>query len=308
MMKASPVQLTEVGPRDGLQSDGANVSTAVKIAYIEALVDAGVRSIECTSFVHPGWVPAMADAEAVFEGLRRREGVRYLALVPNLRGYGRARAVGCDAIALFTAASEAFAKKNINMTIDESLRVFEEVAERAHADGVAVRGYVSTVIACPYSGRVEPEAVLTVVQRLLAIGCYEVSLGDTIGVGTPSDVRKLLRVLLAEIGSDKLVMHFHDTFGMGVVNVAQSLSLGIRKFDASAGGLGGCPYAKSATGNVPTEELLYLLDSLGYATGVSLDGVVRAGVELAKHLTHPLPSRVHEAVVAGRVRIDHGDA
>lgn len=292
------VHITEVGPRDGLQNENVVIPTSVKLAFIHGLVDAGVKQIEVTSFVHPRWVPAMADAEAIFAGLERRPDVRYLALVPNVRGYDRARAAGCDAVALFTAASEAFTRKNINMTIEESLEVFAAVAERAHADGVAVRGYVSTVYSCPFAGPVEPEAVRDVVARLFDLGCYEVSLGDTIGVATPGEVRALIEVLGARFPLDRLVMHFHDTWGMAVANVAQSVELGLRRFDASAGGLGGCPYARSATGNVATEDTLYLLHHMGYATGVDIDRVVESAEGLARHLVHPLPSRVHKAWMA----------
>lgn len=294
------IHVTEVGPRDGLQNENLIIPTAVKLAFIHGLVDAGIEQIELTSFVHPRWVPTMADAEEIFAGLERKPGVRYLALVPNLRGYDRARASGCNAVALFTAASEAFTKKNINMSIEESLAAFAAVATRAHADGVDVRGYVSTVYACPFAGKVDPQAVVEVVERLFDLGCYEVSLGDTIGVATPAEVRRVVEVLGERFPLDRLVMHFHDTWGMAVANVAQSVELGMRRFDSSAGGLGGCPYARSATGNVATEDLLYLLDHLGYDTGVDLDQVVVAAEGLARHLAHPLPSRVHKAW-SGRV-------
>lgn len=290
------VHVTDVGPRDGLQNEKAAIPTEAKIAFVEALVDAGVSQIEVTSFVHPKWVPMMADAEAMFAALRRIEGARYVALVPNLRGYDRAVAAGCDAIALFTASSDGFARANINMTVAESLDVFGAVAERARADGVAVRGYVSTVIACPYDGPTAPAQVADVVAAMLDLGCYEVSLGDTIGVATPAHTARLLDALLGRFSADDLVMHFHDTWGMGVANVAESLRHGIRRFDASAGGLGGCPYAKTATGNVATEDVLYLLDALGYETGIDLEGVVRASETVAPWLGHALPSRVHRAM------------
>lgn len=294
-MSGAHIDLTEVGARDGLQNEKTIVPTAAKIRFIEALVDAGARQIEVGSFVSPRWVPAMADTEAIFEGLRRVEGVRYLALVPNLKGYDRARAIGCDAVAIFTAASEGFARANINATIAESLAGFRELAARARADGVALRGYVSTVFACPYDGPTRPEAVLPVIEELLAMGCYEVSLGDTIGVGTPAHVSRLLDVVLATVPADRVVMHFHDTWGMGTANVLRALEHGITRFDASAGGLGGCPFAKVATGNVATEDVLYLLDSLGYHTGYELAGVVRAARELAHSLDHALTSRVNRA-------------
>ncbi len=294
------VEVTEVGPRDGLQNQPAEVPTKTKIALVEGLARAGFRQIEVSSFVHPKRVPRMADAEAVFGGLRRREKVRYLALVPNLRGYERAVSVGCDAIALFTASSEDFAHANLNMTIAGSLERFAAVAKRAHADGVAVRGYVSTVFACPYAGPTPPDQVAPVVERLFDLGCYEVSLGDTVGVGTPAEVHRLLDALERRVPLDRLVMHFHDTWGMGVANVVASLQRGIRRFDSSAGGLGGCPYAPGATGNLATEDLLYLLDHLGYDTGVDVDKVVDAVHALAGQLGYVLPGRVYQAMVAAR--------
>lgn len=291
------IHITEVGARDGLQNEKVLVSTAAKVRFIERLVEAGSRSIEVGSFVSPRWVPAMADTEAVFEGLKKVDGVRYLALVPNLKGYERARMVGCDAVAVFTAASAGFARANINSTIADSLDAFEQIATRAHKDGVAVRGYVSTVFACPYDGWTDPAQVLPVVKRLVDMGCYEVSLGDTIGVGTPKHVEDLLEVILKEVPADKVVMHFHDTWGMGAANALRALQLGITRFDASAGGLGGCPFAKVATGNVATEDLLYLFDSLGLSTGYELAGVVAAARELGQALDHPLASRVNRAFV-----------
>ena len=293
------VEITEVGPRDGLQNEKVVIPTASKVRFIEALVDAGARQIEVGSFVSPRWVPAMADTEAVFAGLKRVDGVRYLALVPNLRGFDRARAVGCNAVAVFTAASEGFARANINATIAQSLAGFRDLATRARAEHVALRGYISTVFACPYDGPTRPEQVVPIVEELLAMGCYEVSLGDTIGVGTPAHVERLLDVVLKAVPADKVVMHFHDTWGTGVANVARSLELGVRRFDASAGGLGGCPFAKVATGNVATEDVIYLLESLGYVSGYRLDAVVRAARELAMSLDHALVSRVNKAFPLG---------
>lgn len=290
------ITITEVGPRDGLQNEKVLVSTAAKVRFIEALVDAGCTSIEVGSFVSPRWVPAMADTEAVFEGLKRKAGVRYLALVPNLKGYDRARVAGCDAVAIFTAATEGFARANINATIAESLASFADIARRAHADGVALRGYVSTVFKCPYDGWTPPEQVLPVVQALVDLGCYEVSLGDTIGVGTPAHVERLLEVVLARVPADKIVMHFHDTWGLGAANALRAHQLGITRFDASAGGLGGCPFAKVATGNVATEDLLYLFEGLGLQTGYDLAAVAAAARELGQALDHTLPSRVNRAL------------
>lgn len=296
------VMVTEVGPRDGLQNQPIHIPTPAKIGLVEDLAEAGFKQIECTSFVHPKRVPAMADAEAVFEGMRRVDGARYIALVPNMRGYERARSVDCDAVAVFTAASEAFTQRNINMTVEGSLNRFEPVAAACARDGVALRGYVSTVFSCPFAGRVAPETVVPVVQRLVDMGCYEVSLGDTIGVGRPDDTRRLLDLVLAKFDVDTIAMHFHDTWGMGTSNLLASLDYGIWKFDASAGGLGGCPYAPDATGNVATEDVLYLLDGLGWDTGVDLDKVVDAVSRLAEHLDYRLPGRVYNATRANRRR------
>ncbi len=293
------VHVTEVGARDGLQNERTIIPTEARVAFIEALVAAGTRQIEVGSFVHPRWVPAMADTDLIFKSLKREEGVRYLGLVPNMRGYDRALDVGCEAIAIFTAATEGFAAANINMSIAESLDVFRGLAARARADGVAMRGYISTVFACPYDGPTRPEQVLPIAEELLALGCYEVSLGDTIGVGTPAHVARLADVLLPKIPADRLVCHFHDTWGMGVANVVRALDCGFTRFDASAGGLGGCPFARSATGNVATEDVLYLLDALGHDSGYRLDAVMRAAQALARFLDHPLPSRVHKALESG---------
>lgn len=300
MSGAGHVRITEVGPRDGLQNTSRGVSTAAKIAFVDGLTAAGFKAIECTSFVHPRAVPAMADAEAVFAGITRAPGVRYIALTPNLRGYERARLAACDTVALFTAASEAFTRANINMTIAESLERFAEVADVARADGVALRGYVSTVFACPYEGPIRPEAVLPVVEALFGLGCYEVSLGDTIGVGTPHEVDRLLSLLVPRLPVERLAMHFHDTWGMGAANITAALAHGVRAFDASAGGLGGCPYAPGATGNVATEDVVYLLQHMGYDTGIDLQRLVDASQALGAHMGVGLPSRVHQAVLAGR--------
>lgn len=300
------VEITEVGPRDGLQNQAVHVPTATKVRFVDDLSRAGFRQLEMASFVRQDRVPAMADAEQLFAAIERWPGVRYLALVPNMRGYERARAAGCDAIALFTAASEPFSRQNANCTIDESFARFAPVAAAAAADGVALRGYVSTIFACPYGGPTEPDTVVDVVERLLALGCYEVSLGDTIGVGTPGDTRQLLDSLLAELPVERLVMHFHDTWGMGAANLIASLDYGIRKFDASGGGLGGCPYAPDATGNVGTEDVLYLLDGMGYRTGIDIDQVVDAVDHLAQQLGYRLPGRTHNAMMAQRRRTAGG--
>ena len=296
------MRITEVGPRDGLQNERAPLPSEAKIRFVEGLVAAGVQQIEVTSFVRPSRVPAMADAEAVYAGVRRVPGVRYLGLTPNMHGYERARSAGCDAVALFTAASEAFTQANIGMTIAESLARFTEIARRARAEGVAVRGYVSTAFACPYDGPVAPEAVLAVASALLDLGCYEVSLGDTIGVGTPSDVRRLLGHVLSAVPVEQVALHCHDTWGLAIANTLAGLECGVRSFDSSAGGLGGCPYAPGATGNTATEDLVYLLEGLGYETGIDVAGVAVAAAAVGGHLDHPLPGRVHQAVMAARRR------
>lgn len=296
------VIITEVGPRDGLQNERVVPPTEAKVAFVDALTEAGCPSIEVTSFVHPRRVPAMADAERVFELMFRRPGTRYIALTPNLRGYERAVAVGCDTVAVFTAASEAFVEANINMTIARSLAAVGKVTERAAREGVDVRGYVSTVLACPYAGAVAPGAVVEVAGALIDVGCYEVSLGDTIGVGTPADVRRLLDAVLPVVPAERVVLHLHDTWGMAIANVMVGLEYGVRRFDASAGGLGGCPFAPGATGNLATEDLVYLLDALGYETGVDLEGVASAAQGIGGFVERRLPSRVHHAVLARRLR------
>jgi hydroxymethylglutaryl-CoA lyase len=293
--------IIEVGPRDGLQNEPRVVPVEARVAFIEALAAAGLREIEVGSFVHPRLVPTMAETDAVFHTLKRAPGVRYIALVANARGYDRALAAGCDTIALFTAATEGFAQANIHMGVRESMGVFADLARRARTDGLAVRGYVSTVIACPYDGPTSPSAVVPLVSELLDLGCYEVSLGDTIGVGTPGHVARLGEALLASLPAERIVWHFHDTWGMGAANVTRALDLGFRRFDASAGGLGGCPFAGSASGNIATEDLIYLLEGLGYATGVDLDALAKASEALSQHLGHGLESRVQRAL-AGRRR------
>ena len=264
------VRIVEVGPRDGLQNEKQIVPTATKIALIERLVDCGLGTVEATSFVSPKWVPQMADAAEVFAGLRRVEGVRYPVLVPNEQGYRRAREVGVEEIAVFGAASEAFSKKNINASIDESLQRFEPVIVAATQDGVAVRGYVSTVLGCPYQGQVPLADVVRVARSLHAMGCYEISLGDTIGVGTPRQARAMLEAVASEVPMSALAVHFHDTRGQALANVYACLEAGVRVVDASIAGLGGCPYARGASGNLASEDLAYMLHGLGMDSGVDL--------------------------------------
>jgi isopropylmalate/homocitrate/citramalate synthase len=274
------VRIVEVGPRDGLQNEDAVVPADAKVAFIEALAASGLQVVEATSFVSPRAIPQLADADEVFPRIQRRTGVRYPVLVPNLRGLERAEAAGVDAVAVFTAASEAFTQHNIGMTIAESLAAFAPVLERAAAAGWWRRGYVSTAFGCPYSGDVATEAVVDVSVALMDLGCDEISIGDTIGVAHPDDVRRVATALLGRIPADKVALHLHDTYGRALENVEAGLDLGIRIFDSSAGGTGGCPYAPGAPGNLATESLVHLLDRLGYAHGVDADAVARAAAEV----------------------------
>jgi isopropylmalate/homocitrate/citramalate synthase len=274
------VRIVEVGPRDGLQNEEAIVPADAKVAFIEALAATGLQVVEATSFVSPRAIPQLADADEVFPRIRRLPGVRYPVLVPNLRGLERAEAAGVDAVAMFTAASEAFTQHNIGMSIDGSLAAFAPVLARAAGAGWWRRGYVSTAFGCPYSGDVVTEAVVDVSVALMDLGCDEISIGDTIGVAHPDDVRRVVGALLARIPAERLALHLHDTYGRALENVEAGLELGIRIFDASAGGTGGCPYAPGAPGNLATESLVGLLDRLGYEHGVDAEGVVRAAAEV----------------------------
>ena len=265
---ADSVTLFEVGPRDGLQNEKAQIATVDKIALVNLLSLAGLRKIEVSSFVSPKWVPQMADAAEVFAGIDRVEGVQYTALTPNMRGFEGAIAAGANEIAIFGAASEGFSQKNINCSIAESLKRFAPVVDAAKAANVPVRGYVSCVTDCPYDGSVVPTAVASVAREMMALGCYEISLGDTIGVGTPKKVALMLDAVLKEVDADKLAGHFHDTNGQALANIEVALEHGLRVFDASVGGLGGCPYAPGAAGNVATEAVVELLEAKGFSTGV----------------------------------------
>jgi hydroxymethylglutaryl-CoA lyase len=286
------VRVVEVGPRDGLQNEKQIVTTEKKAEFIRLLVDAGLKEIEVASFVHPKWVPQLADAAELFRLLESPPGVRYSALVPNMKGFERAAETGVRRIAVFTAASETFNRKNINMGVQESIDAFKPVAARALADGISVRGYVSTCFVCPYEGPVAKEKVHDVAAALFDLGVDEVSIGDTIGAATPLDVEKTCGFLLRHHPAVRLAMHFHDTYGMAVANVYQSLQMGVTTFDSSAGGLGGCPYAPGASGNVATEDLVYLFDKLGIETGVSLKLLRRASHMIGRELQRDLPSRV----------------
>jgi hydroxymethylglutaryl-CoA lyase len=292
------VRIVEVGPRDGLQNEAQTVPTAVKIELIERLGAAGLTAIEATAFVSPKWVPQMADNAQVMAGIRKRPGVAYPVLVPNLQGYEAAAAAGAEEIAVFGAASEAFSRKNINCSIDESLARFAPVAAAAKARNIRVRGYVSCVVGCPYQGDVAPEAVAGVAEKLLAMGCYEVSLGDTIGVGTPGRVQAMLRAVAARVPLARLAVHCHDTYGQALANIYAALELGVTVVDSSVAGLGGCPYAKGASGNVATEDVVYLLNGLGISSGVDLDRLAAAGRYICGELGRAPASRVAQALAA----------
>ena len=295
-MADDEVRVYEVGPRDGLQNEAAPIGTEAKLRFIGLLADAGLREIEATSFVSPSAIPQLADAEAVMAGIERRVGVRYPVLVPNERGLARAEAAGADAVAVFTAASEPFTRANINMTISESIAAFRPVVERARERGWWSRGYVSTAFGCPYQGEVGEAAVVAVARQLVELGVDEVSIGDTIGVAGPADVRRVVNALLrAGIGAERLAMHFHDTRGTALANVSAALELGIRCFDSSSGGTGGCPYAPGAAGNLATEDLVYLLGREGMKHGVELDGVLNAASYISEVLGRPLATKVGQA-------------
>ncbi|HEX3581016.1 MAG TPA: hydroxymethylglutaryl-CoA lyase [Thermoanaerobaculia bacterium] len=289
------VKVVEVGPRDGLQNEKVTVPAEVKVDFITALADAGLRVIEAGAFVSPKWVPQMADTAEVYRDIPKDPGVEFPVLVPNMRGLDRAIEAGVKSIAIFTAASETFNQRNINMTIDGSFENYAPVAARARGEGIRVRGYVSTAFGCPYEGDVAPEKVLEVCARLLDLGCYEVSVGDTIGVGTPMQVQGVAGILLEVIPASRLAMHFHDTRGTALANTLAALEMGIATFDASAGGLGGCPYAPGASGNLATEDLVYMLNSMAIETGVDLNRLVQATTKIAPYLDHPLPGKYLQA-------------
>jgi len=293
----SSVRIVEVGARDGLQNEKTIVAAAVKIELIDRLSATGLRTIEATSFVSPKWIPQLADAAEVFAAIEKKPGVSYPVLVPNLQGYERAREVGATDIAVFTAASEAFNRKNINASIDESIERFIPVIERARADGVSVRGYVSTVLGCPYQGDVPLSDVVRVARRLHELGCYEISLGDTIGIGTPAKARAMLRAVAAEVPMSALAVHFHDTRGQALANILACLEEGVAVVDSSVSGTGGCPYAKGATGNVATEDVVYMLEGMGIATGVDLPKLIDTGLWLSTQLGHETSSKVARASV-----------
>jgi hydroxymethylglutaryl-CoA lyase len=297
------VRLVEVGARDGLQNEPLTLAPGVRVQLLERLARAGLRTLEAGAFVSPRWVPQMAGSDEVLRALPALEGVTWTALVPNLQGLEAALAAGCREVAVFAAASEAFSRRNINCSIAESLRRFEPVLQRATDAGVRVRGYVSCVMGCPFSGKVEPEAVARVSTALHEMGCYEISLGDTLGTGTPAATRALIAACSAEVPLSALAGHFHDTYGMGIANIHAALQDGVRVFDSSVAGLGGCPYSPGATGNVATEDVVYLLDGLGLHHGVDLDAVVEAGEFINAHLGRESASRVARALLAKRRQV-----
>jgi hydroxymethylglutaryl-CoA lyase len=286
------VTVVEVGPRDGLQNEPAPVPVVAKVALVEALVDAGLPVVEAGSFVSPKWVPQMAGSDEVLRAVRKRPGVRYPVLVPNLKGLEAALAAGTEEIAVFGAASETFSRKNINCSIEESLERFRPVVAAAREAGVRVRGYVSCVVGCPYEGEIAPAAVARVARELHAMGCFEVSLGDTIGVGTPRKTAAMLEAVAAEVPVDALAIHAHDTYGQALANVLTALELGVSVVDSSVAGLGGCPYARGASGNVATEDLLFMLEGMGVRTGADLDAVARAGEAICAVLGRATQSKV----------------
>ena len=296
------VRLVDVGPRDGLQNEKGELPTRVKLELIERLADAGLPAVEATAFVSPKWVPQMADHAEVLEGIRRKPGVSYPVLTPNLKGFEAARAAGATEVAIFGAVSESFSKKNINCSITESMDRFRPVAEAARAAGIRVRGYLSCVVGCPYEGDVAPARVAEVAAMLWDMGCYEVSLGDTIGVGTPRRVQAMIEAVAKRIPVDKLAGHYHDTWGQALANIYASMELGVATFDTSVAGLGGCPYAAGASGNVATEDVLYLMQGLGIETGVNLARVVDAGQWICGILGREPASKVARATLARRAR------
>jgi hydroxymethylglutaryl-CoA lyase len=294
------VKIVDVGPRDGLQNEPRSVPAAVKIELIERLAEAGVPVVEATAFVSPKWVPQMADGAEVMRGIARKPGVSYPVLVPNMKGFEAAMAAGADEIAVFGAASETFSQKNINCSIAESLERFAPVIEAAKDRNVKVRGYISCVVGCPYEGEVKPKVVAEVARRLFAMGCYEISLGDTIGVGTPGRMRQMLAAVARDVPVKRMAVHFHDTYGQALANIYAALEEGVHVVDSSVAGLGGCPYAKGASGNVATEDVIYMLDGLGIETGVDLDQVFETGRFICEELGREAASKVHKALAAKR--------
>ncbi len=296
MALPNAVKLVEVGPRDGLQNEKQAVDVDTKILLLEKLAAAGVTYIEAGSFVNPKWVPQMAGSDAVLQGVQRKPGVTYAALTPNMTGFTRAIEANASEVAVFAAASESFSKKNINCSIAESIERFELLTEAAKARHIAVRGYISCVAGCPYEGAIAPDKVRAVAKRLLNIGCYEISLGDTIGVGTPGQISALISNVAEEVPIDKIAVHFHDTYGQALTNIYAALQLGVRVVDSSVAGLGGCPYAQGASGNVASEDVVYMLNGLGIHTGIDLNRLIATGNFIAKFLDRTNQSKVARAL------------
>jgi hydroxymethylglutaryl-CoA lyase len=292
------VKIVEVGPRDGLQNEPGEVPTAVKVELIERLADAGLPAVEATAFVSPKWIPQMADHTEVMERIRRKPGVSYPVLTPNLKGFEAARAAGATEVAIFGAASEAFSRKNINCSIAESLERFKPVVEAAKKENIRVRGYVSCVLGCPYEGEIKPERVADVAAALYEMGCYEVSLGDTIGTGTPGKTKAMIEACARRVPLERLAGHYHDTYGQALANIYASLEMGVSSFDASVAGLGGCPYAAGASGNVATEDVVYMLNGLGVRTGVDLERLVEIGQWICSILKKEPASKAGRALAS----------
>jgi hydroxymethylglutaryl-CoA lyase len=299
---SDPVRIIEMGPRDGLQNEKTAVSVEARIAFIEALVAAGLNTFEIGAFVSPKAIPQMASSDAVLRGVSHVKGAEFHVLVPNEKGYDAARAAGAKVVSVFAAASEGFSRANINCTVAESIERFKPVLARAKADGVKVRGYISCVLGCPFDGEIKPKAVADLANALWELGCYEISLGDTIGVGTPDKAKEMLRAVGANVPAAKLAMHFHDTYGQALANLYAGLEQGVRVIDAAAGGLGGCPYAPGATGNVATEDVVYMLEGIGIRTGIDMDQLLAATNEMSGVLGKPPVSRVASALNAKRKR------
>jgi hydroxymethylglutaryl-CoA lyase len=294
------VRIVDVGPRDGLQNEKTAIATDVKVGLVDRLTDAGVPSIEAASFVSPKWVPQMADGAQVMARIRRKPGVHYPVLVPNMKGFEAALAAKVEEIAVFASASESFSQRNINTSIAQSLARFEPVMRAADQHGIRVRGYVSCTLGCPYEGEIAPEAAAAVTKALYDMGCYEVSVADTIGVGTPGKTKAMIEACAADVPITKLAGHYHDTYGQALANIHASLEMGMAAFDSSVAGLGGCPYAKGATGNVATEDVVYMLHGLGIETGIDLDRLIDAGEYICAALGRVTNSRVARAVLAKR--------
>jgi hydroxymethylglutaryl-CoA lyase len=294
------IRIVEVGPRDGLQNERASVSTPDKIEFVNRLSASGLPVIEVAAFVSPKWVPQMADASEVFAGINRQPDTKYTALVPNQAGLDRAIAAGVEEVAVFAAASETFSRRNINQSIDASLANYALVCAQARAAGLRVRGYLSTAFGCPFEGAIAPDHVASVAARLIDLGVYEVAVSDTIGIAHPGQIPRVLDAVLARVPAERLALHFHDTRGTALANVLTALPFGIRTFDASAGGLGGCPYAPGAAGNLATDDLIYMLDGLGVETGVSLAALSEASAFIGSRIDHPLPSKYAQAWQSAR--------